>query len=80
MRGSSAAGVLTGILFLLVILAAVLPGVPALASVGPGLGGVGAALWVERAAEVILQGFILLAGAAAVLLFLGTRAPKEGSP
>jgi hypothetical protein len=80
MRGSSVAGALTGILFLLVILAAVLPGAPALPSAGPGLEGIGAALWEGRAAEVFLQGFILLAGSAAVLLFLGSRAPREGSP
>jgi len=80
MRGSSVAGALTGILLLLVLLATVLPGAPALPTAGPGIGNVGAALWEDRTAEVLLQGFILLAGAAAVLLFLGSRAPREGSP
>ena len=80
MRGASAAGAITGILFLLVLLLAVLPGAPALPAAPPGPAPVGVALWEGRSAEVILQGFILLAGSAAVLLYLGTRAPREGSP
>jgi Na+/H+ antiporter NhaD/arsenite permease-like protein len=80
MRGSGMAGALAGLLFLVVILAAVLPGAPALPAVPPAVTGVGAALWGARGMEVLLQGFILLAGSAAVLLYLGTRAPKEGSP
>ena len=77
MRGSRAAGVLLGILALLVLASALLPGAAPLPAAEPGLSNVGTALWEGRTAEVILQGFILLAGAAAVLLFLGSRAPKE---
>ena len=77
MRGSRAAGVLLGILALLVLAAALLPGAIPLPAAEPGLSNVGTALWEDRAAEVLLQGFILLAGAAAVLLFLGSRTPKE---
>ena len=80
MRGSSVAGALIGVLFLLLITAAFLPGAPSFPSSEPGLTGVGTALWEGRALEVILQGFILLAGAAGVLLFLGSRTPREGSP
>jgi len=80
MRGSSVAGVLIGSLFFLILLAAVLPGAPALPPGEPGLTGVGTALWEGRALEVLLQGFILLAGATGVLLFLGSRIPREGSP
>jgi hypothetical protein len=80
MRASSIAGALAGTLFLIVLLAAVLPGAPPLPAVPPVPAQVGIALWEGRAAEVLLQGFILLAGAAAVLLYLGTRAPKEGAP
>ena len=47
---------------------------------GPGLANVGTALWEGRALEVLLQGFILLGGAAGVLLFLGSRTPREGIP
>ena len=80
MRGSAFAGALTGLLFLLVLLAAVLPGAPALPASPPGAVAVGAALWEGRTVEVLLQGFILLAGSAAVLLYLGVRARREGSP
>jgi hypothetical protein len=80
MRGSSIAGALTGILFLLVLLAAVLPGAPALPAAPPGTAQVGTALWEGRSMEVLLQGLILLAGSAGVLLYLGARAPREGSP
>jgi hypothetical protein len=80
MRGASIAGAVTGILFLAVVLAAVLPGAPALPAMPPAPAQVGAALWEDRTVEVLFQGFILLAGSAAVLLYLGTRAPKEGSP
>ena len=80
MRGSAAAGALLGILLLLVLAATLLPGAPSLPAAEPGVTAVGIALWELRAPEVILQGFILLAGAAAVLLFLGIRAFGEGSP
>jgi hypothetical protein len=80
MRGSPVAGAVAGILFLVVLLAAVLPGAPALTALPPAMAQVGVALWEGRTVEVLLQGFILLAGAAAVLLYLGTRAPREGSP
>ena len=80
MRGVSIAGALIGALFLLILAAAVLPGAPALPSAGPALADVGTALWEGRALEVLLQGFILLGGAAGVLLFLGSRTPREGSP
>ena len=80
MRGSSVAGAVVGLLFLLVLLAAVLPGAPALPAVPPAPAQVGAALWEGRTMEVLLQGFILLAGSAAVLFYLGTRTPREGSP
>ena len=80
MRGSSIAGALTGILVLIILLAAVLPGAPALPAIPPAAAPVGTALWEGRTPEVLLQGFILLAGSAAVLLYLGTRAPKGGSP
>jgi hypothetical protein len=80
MRGSSVAGALIGVLFLLLLAAAFLPGAPSLPSTEPGLAGVGTALGEGRALEVLLQGFILLAGAAGVLLFLGVRTPREGSP
>jgi len=80
MRGSSVAGAVTGLLFLTVLLAAVLPGAPALPAIPPAPAAAGTALWGSRAMEVLLQGFILLAGSAGVLLYLGTRAPKEGSP
>ncbi len=80
MRGGSVAGVLTGLLFLVILLAAALPGTVALPAIGPQVTGVGIALWEGRTPEVILQGLIILAGSAGVLLYLGTRAPKEGSP
>jgi hypothetical protein len=79
MRGSSVAGALIGVLFLLLLVNTFFPGAPAFPSAEPGLAGVGTALWEGRALEVLLQGFILLAGAAAVLLFLGSRTPREGS-
>ena len=80
MRGAAAAGAFIGVLLLLVLLAAILPGAPALPATPPGPAGVGTALWGGRAAEVLLQGFILLAGSTGVLLLLGSRAPREGSP
>jgi len=80
MRGSSVAGALIGALFLLLLAAAVLPGAPALPPTGPALVDVGTALWEGRPLEVLLQGFILLGGAAGVLLFLGSRTHRGESP
>ena len=80
MRGSSVAGPLVGILLLAALVAALIPAAPALPAVEPVSTGVGTALWEGRTVEVLLQGFIILAGAIAVLLFLGSRSPREGSP
>lgn len=36
-------------------------------------GSVGAAMWGERTAEVLFQGFVILSGVFAILLLLGAR-------
>ena len=52
-----------------------LPSVPAVAMVAEP---VGAALWKDRTFEVVLQGFIILAGVMSILLLVSRRG-KEGS-
>ena len=77
-RGVSA--VILAALFLsgfTLVLAGSLPSWPA---AGPVATGVGTTLWRERTLEVMLQGFIILAGVISILLLLGAGRAREGPP
>jgi hypothetical protein len=40
----------------------------------------GAVMWHDRTFEVILQGFIILAGVFSILLLLGSMKSRKGAP
>ncbi len=80
MNGKLAAGLVIGVAFLALLVYAVLPAAISWPTSGPGVTGVGVALWQDRTFEVIIQSVILLGGVVAILLLLGSRKGREVSP
>ena len=77
MRRRAVAGLAIGILFFLLFLAAILTGA-GFSPVGTAIAASpGTVLWNTRTVEVLAQGFILLAGAIAILLMLGNERNSE---
>jgi len=70
MRAKTAGAIILGAAFLLLFLSAVLPATAAwpvaLPPAGPG-----GAMWNGRTFEVVIQGFLILAGVFSILLLLG---------
>lgn len=80
MNGKTVAGLVIGVAFLgLLVFAGVRSGV-GWPSTGPGITGVGLAMWQDRTFEVIIQSLILLGGVVAILLLLGSRRTREVIP
>ncbi|HYM41092.1 MAG TPA: hypothetical protein VEY12_13265 [Thermoplasmata archaeon] len=80
MNPKLAAGVVIGVVFLGLLVTAVLPSAISWPTTGPGVTGVGVAMWQDRTFEVIIQSIILLGGVIAILLLLGSRRTGEASP
>ena len=80
MNAKNACALFLGVAFLLLFIILVIPHVtswpvaPALAAAA------GEALWKGRTYEVILQGFIMLAGVMAILLLLGLNHSRRQQP
>ena len=80
MNGKAVAGIVLGLAFLALLVVAVLPANVAWPTGGPGITGVGVAMWQDRTFEVLLQSLILLGGVVAILLLLGSRKAREVRP
>ena len=80
MNGKAVAGIVLGLAFLALLVVAVLPETLVWPTAGPGVTGVGLAMWQDRTFEVLLQSLILLGGVVAILLLLGSRRIREVSP
>jgi hypothetical protein len=80
MNAKAIAGMVIGLLFLLLFLSAVLSLNNSWPSTGPAKSDVGVAKWGPRSFEVLLQGIILLAGVVAIILLLGSRKFREVRP
>ena len=80
MNAKSACALVMAILFLVVFLAVMGHGVPALPATAPPLTIAGAVLWKGRTFEVILQGLIILSGVVAILLLLRSDTSRETPP
>ncbi len=80
MNAKQAAGLMIGIGFLGLLVYAVLPSAIRWPAAGPGVTGVGIAMWQDRTFEVLIQSLILLGGVVAILLLLGSRRTREVSP
>jgi hypothetical protein len=80
MNAKTACALLLGVAFLSLLLAIIAPATGSWpAGISPPTAA-GSALWTDRTYEVILQGFIILAGVVSILLLLGSRKSREGSP
>jgi hypothetical protein len=73
MNPKDACAVILGILFLVIFIALVVPPAQSWPAVPPASSGVGAALWIGRPYEALLQGMIILAGVLSILLLLGLK-------
>ncbi len=80
MNAKTVAGAVIGVAFVTLLVFAVLPSAISWPSSGPGITGVGVAMWQDRTFEVLIQGIILLGGVVAILLLLGSRRTREVSP
>jgi hypothetical protein len=80
MKAKTAGAVVLGGLFLILFLSAVLP-VAAAWTVFPfQTTGPGTAMWSGRTFEVVVQGFLILAGVFSILMLLGPDRSKGGMP
>jgi hypothetical protein len=80
MNAKNACALFLGVAFLLLFIILVIPHVTSW-SVTPALAtATGEALWKGRTYEVILQGFITLAGVMAILLLLGLNHSRRQQP
>jgi hypothetical protein len=80
MSAKAACGVFLGVLFLLIFIAAIVPGSASWPATPPLVTAAGAALWKGRTFEVVLQGIIILAGVVSILLLLGSEKTEELHP
>jgi predicted branched-subunit amino acid permease len=80
MNAKNACALFLGVAFLLQFIILVIPHVTAWPAIPPMAVAAGEALWKWRTYEVILQGFIMLAGIIAILLLLGLNHSRRQQP
>ena len=80
MNTKAITGIVLGVMFLSLFIVAILPGGTSWPASSPGHDDVGSEKWGPRAYEVLLQGFILLAGVVAIILLLRSRKYEEVPP
>ncbi len=80
MNAKAVAGIVLGLAFFALAVYAVLPETVTWPTAGPGVTGVGLAMWQDRTFEILLQSLILLGGVVAILLLLGSRRARVVSP
>jgi predicted branched-subunit amino acid permease len=80
MNPKNATALFLGIAFLLLFIVLVIPHVSSWPTVPAEMLKAGEALWNGRTYEVILQGFIMLAGVMAILLLLGLNHSRRQQP
>jgi hypothetical protein len=80
MNAKNACALVLGVAFLLIVIVLVIPHVPPGPTPPAQIVAAGEALWNGRTYEVILQGFIMLAGVMAILLLLGLNHSRGQQP
>jgi len=80
MNAKTVFAVIVGVMFLLLIVAVLVPDTAAWPITTPMNTAAGAVMWHERTFEVILQGFIILTGVFSILLLLGSMKSRKGAP
>ncbi len=80
MTPKSLTGLFLGLMLAIVLITPFILGNITFPTTPPGIVDVGAVKWEYRSYEVLLQGFILLAGVMAILLLLGSRKYRDDHP
>jgi predicted branched-subunit amino acid permease len=80
MNAKNAAALFLGVAFLLLFIVLMIPHVTSWPAIPSEALRAGEALWNGRTYEVILQGFIMLAGVMAILLLLGLNHSRRQQP
>ncbi len=80
MNAKTAFAILLGVLFLLLFITVFVPDAPTWPVTIPTNTAAGIVMWKDRTFEVILQGFIILAGVFSILLLLGSMKSRKGAP
>lgn len=80
MNRKSIFAAILSILFLLVFIAALARDMPSWSATVPQVTSAGAALWKGRTLEVVVLGFIILAGVFSILLLLGPDRSRGMQP
>lgn len=80
MNGKNACALFLGVAFLILVIVVVIPQVTTWPVSPVPVVAAGEALWNGRTYEVILQGFIMLAGVMAILLLLGLNHSRGQQP
>jgi hypothetical protein len=80
MNAKNATALFMGVAFLILFIVLVVPHITTWPVTSPEVLSAGEALWKGRTYEVILQGFIMLAGVMAILLLLGLNHSRRLQP
>ena len=80
MNAKNACALFLGVAFLLLIIIVVIPHFASWPGTPPQVVAAGVSLWKGRSYEVILQGFIMLAGVMSILLLLGLNYSRRMQP
>ncbi|WP_292424179.1 hypothetical protein [Methanoregula sp.] len=80
MNAKNACALFMGVVFLLLFIVIVIPHFTSWPVTPPLVVAAGEALWKGRTYEVILQGFIMLAGVMSILLLLGLNYSRRTQP
>lgn len=80
MNAKTAFALILGMLFLLLFIAVLVPDATVWPVSIPTETAAGTVMWKDRTFEVVLQGFIILAGVFSILLLLGSIKSRKGAP
>jgi len=80
MNAKTAFAIMLGAVFLLLFITILVPAAPTWPVTIPSNTAAGIVMWKDRTFEVILQGFIILAGVFSILLLLGSIKSRKGAP
>jgi hypothetical protein len=80
MNAKTAFAIILGVFFLLLLIAVLVPDAAVWPISIPAETAAGTVMWKDRTFEVVLQGFIILAGVFSILLLLGSMKSRKGAP
>jgi len=80
MNAKTAFAIILGVMFLIIMIAVLVQDTAAWPITIPMNTAAGTVMWNDRTFEVVLQGFIILAGVFSILLLLGSLKSRKGAP